>query len=83
MAHRKAEKAVIHTRRQDNIILVDLRLDKAFGLGGSRLTGFVEVFNALDANPVQNLSWETGAAFLRSLVIVPPRIVRAGFRLDW
>jgi hypothetical protein len=48
-----------------------------------RLTGFVEVFNALDANPVQNLSWETGAAFLRSLVIVPPRIVRAGFRLDW
>lgn len=73
----------VGTRRQDNITLVDLRVDKTFGLGGNRVAGFVEVFNVLNANPVQNLSWETGSTFLRPLVIVPPRIVRVGFRLDW
>jgi hypothetical protein len=42
----------------------------------------VEVFNALNANPEQNVSWET-RSFLRPVVIVPPRIVRVGFTLDW
>ena len=74
----------VGSRRQDHITLVDVRIEKAIGLPGSgRLTGFVDVFNALNANPEQNISWETGATFLDPLVIVPPRIARVGIRLDW
>jgi hypothetical protein len=74
----------VGTRRQDHITLVDVRIEKAIRLPGSRrLTGYVDVFNALNANPEQNISWETGETFLRPLVIVPPRIARVGFRLDW
>ena len=73
----------VGTRRQRHVTLVDVRVEKIVQLpGGRRLTGFVDVFNALNANPEQNLSWET-ATFLRPLVIVPPRIARVGFRLDW
>jgi len=73
----------VGTRRQRHVTLVDVRIEKVMRLpGDSRLTAFVDVFNALNANPEQNLSWET-TTFLRPLVIVPPRIVRVGFRLDW
>ena len=73
----------IGTRRQRHVTLVDVRIEKIIRLPGDRsLTGFIDVFNALNANPEQNLSWDT-ATFLRPLVIVPPRIARVGFRIDW
>ena len=73
----------VGTRRQRHVTLVDVRVEKIIRLRGNRsLTGFVDVFNAFNANPEQNLSWET-ATFLQPLVIVPPRIARVGFRLDW
>ena len=72
----------VGTRRQRHVTLVDFRIEKMIRLGARRLTGFVDVFNAFNANPEQNLSWET-ATFLRPLVIVPPRIARVGFRIDW
>jgi hypothetical protein len=74
----------VGTRRQDHITLVDVRVERALPFrAGRRLTTFVEVFNVLNANPEQNISWETGATFLRPLVIVPPRIARLGFRFNW
>jgi TonB dependent receptor len=74
----------VGTRRQDHVTLVDVRVEKTIRLpGGRRLTGVVDVFNALNANPEQNISWESGATFLSPLVIIPPRIARVGFRLDW
>lgn len=73
----------VGTRRQDHITLADVRVEKTFMLGSDRLTMFVEVFNVLNANPEQNIDWQTGADFLRPLAIVPPRIARVGFRFDW
>ena len=73
----------VGTRRQRHVTLVDVRVQKIIRLPGDRrLTGFVDVFNAFNANPEQNISWET-ATFLRPIVIVPPRIARLGFRFDW
>jgi hypothetical protein len=46
------------------------------------VTAYAEVFNLLNANPEQQVSWLT-SDFLRPLVIVPPRIARIGLRLDW
>jgi hypothetical protein len=74
----------IGSRRQDHITLLDLRVEKDVRVAGTKyVTAFVDVFNTLNANPEQNISWETRAAFQSPLVIVPPRIVRVGFRLDW
>jgi hypothetical protein len=74
----------IAARRQDNVTLLDLRVDKDIRIAGAnQMTAFVEVFNTLNTNPEQNVNWETGASFLSPLVIVPPRIARVGFRLEW
>jgi hypothetical protein len=69
-------------RRQDHLTLVDVRVERAVRFGTGRLTIFLEVFNAFNSNAEQNVSWET-ATFLRPLVIVPPRIARVGFAVDW
>ena len=50
---------------------------------GRRVTAYVDVFNLLNANAEQNISWATGEAFLRPLAIVPPRILRIGFQVEW
>ena len=74
----------IGARRQDHVTLLDLRVDKDIRIAGAnQITAFVEVFNTLNANPEQNVNWETGGLFLSPIVIVPPRIVRVGFRLEW
>jgi hypothetical protein len=74
----------IGTRRQDHITLFDLQVEKDFLIRSStRLTAYVDVFNMLNANPEQQISWLTGRSFLRPLSIVPPRIARVGIRLGW
>ena len=55
----------IGARRQDHVTLLDLRVDKDIRVAGAnQITAFVELFNTLNANPEQNVNWETGAAFL-------------------
>jgi Carboxypeptidase regulatory-like domain/TonB dependent receptor len=74
----------IGSRRQDNITLFDFRAARTFRLSGrTRVTGFVEVFNALNTNAEPNVSWSSGRTFLSPLNIVPPRIARLGMELDW
>lgn len=74
----------VGARRQDGVTLIDARTERTFRLaGGRRVAAFAEVFNALNANPEQSVNWSSGAAFLRPLNIVSPRIVRIGLRLDW
>ena len=71
-------------RGQEHVTLLDLRIEKEVRIAGAnRITPFIEIFNTLNANPAQNISWETGPQFLSPLVIVRPRIARVGFRLDW
>lgn len=72
------------TRRQDNVTLLDLRVEKMFRLRGDiRLAGFLDVFNAFNANPEQNITWSSGTSFLRPSNIVPPRIARFGAKFEW
>jgi hypothetical protein len=76
----------IGTRRTDNLTIADLRLEKRFPAGGGgRLSIFLDVFNLLNANPEQSVTWLSGrdVNFLRPLSIVGPRIARVGLRLDW
>jgi len=74
----------IGTRRMDNITILDVRVEKGFRLGGHRrVAAFVDIFNLLNSNPEQSLSWSSGQSFLRPLSIVPPRIARIGAKIDW
>ena len=73
----------IDTRRMDNVTIVDLRIEKGFGLPQNRrVAAFIDVFNLFNANPEQNASWSSGS-FLRPLTIIPPRIARIGATLEW
>lgn len=74
----------IGSRRQEHLTLLDLGVQKDVRLpGGRRVSGFVEIFNLLNANPEQNVSWASGPTFLRPLTIVPPRIARLGMKVNW
>ena len=72
----------IGTRRQANITIADVRVEKGFRVGkAGRLAGFLDVFNLFNANP-ENVNWSSGT-FLRPLSIVSPRLARVGLKFDW
>ncbi len=64
--------------------ILDLRVDKSFRFGRfGRVTGMVDVFNALNATTVHQFPTVTGANFKRVIGILDPRIVRFGVRYDF
>jgi len=72
------------TRRQDNIVLVDTRIEKLFKVtAGPTLSVFVDGYNLTNANPAANINWVSGRTFLNPTTIVPPRLFRFGTKLDW
>jgi len=72
------------TRQQDNIILVDTRVEKLLRVAKSRtLSLFVDGYNLTNANPAANINWGSGATFLNPTTIVPPRLWRFGAKFDW
>jgi hypothetical protein len=74
----------IGTRRQDNVTLLDVRVEKIFRLPrGTKLSGFLDIFNMFNANPEQNITLSSGSNFLRPSNIVPPRIARFGAKFEW
>jgi hypothetical protein len=74
----------IGTRRQDNISIVDLRVEKVLHIAQSRTVSvFIDGYNLLNTNAATNINWSSGATFLTPSTIVPPRIARFGAKLDW
>ena len=61
----------------------DIRSEKAFVAGRTRLTGFFDVYNVFNTNAEQALSTSSGSSFLRPVAITPPRIARIGLKLQW
>jgi hypothetical protein len=74
----------VGAQRTDNLTVMDLRVEKRIRLmGGHTAAGFVDLFNALNANPEENVVWSSGASYDRPLSIVAPRIVMLGVKFDW
>lgn len=74
--------------RTPNMTIVDLRAEKYFTmnaklLGQSRLGLFLDVYNLLNANKAQTLTQSFGAAYLRPITIMGPRILRVGAKLTF
>jgi hypothetical protein len=74
----------VGSQRLDDVTLLDLRAVKRVRLPrGLQLALFFDVFNALNANPEQNLIWSSGPSYFRPLSIVSPRVSKVGVSLDW
>ncbi|MGE3276275.1 MAG: TonB-dependent receptor [Vicinamibacterales bacterium] len=74
----------VTANRGETVGIVDLRADKSFNLGRfGRVTGMVDVFNALNSGTVTNYRITTGATYKEVLAILDPRIVRFGVRFEF
>jgi hypothetical protein len=73
----------VNANRAPNVHILDFRFDKTFNVFGSRMTGMVDIFNALNANPVANFRVITGSRFKEVISLLDPRIVRFGIRYDF
>ncbi|MBI3401648.1 MAG: TonB-dependent receptor [Acidobacteria bacterium] len=74
----------ISARRQDNIILADLRVEKLFKVNkGQTISAFIDGYNLTNANPASNITWGSGSTFLLPVTIIAPRLARVGMKFDW
>jgi hypothetical protein len=74
----------ISSRRQDNIILLDARVEKVIKIGNGRsVSVFGDGFNLTNANPASNINWGSGSTFLLPITIVSPRLARVGAKFEW
>jgi hypothetical protein len=72
------------TRQQDDIILVDTRVEKLLRLAKSRtISLFIDGYNLTSANPASNIVWSSGQTFTQPTTIIAPRLFRFGAKLDW
>ena len=72
------------TRRQDNIAVVDTRIEKSVKTPGApSVSLFLDLYNITNANPNQNVTWSSGSSFLRPTAIVPPRVLRVGTKVSF
>ncbi len=72
-----------NAERTPNLNIIDIRSEKMFRIGTTRLTGFFDVYNIFNNNAEQDLTKSSGSAFLRPVAITPPRVARIGGKFQW
>ncbi len=74
----------LNSRRMDNIYVLDVRAEKVINLPGRmRLRGFADFFNIGNSSAAEQISFQTGTAFLRPTNILAPFTTRIGARFEW
>jgi len=73
----------ISSRRQDNIILLDTRVEKVIRVNSRSVGLFIDGYNLTNANPASNITWSSGSTFLLPVTIIAPRLARFGVKFDW
>ena len=70
--------------RNDNVSVVDLRVEKTVRFGrAARLRLFVDGFNLFNSYAAELISVATGPTFQRPTAVIAPRTGRLGFRFMW
>jgi hypothetical protein len=70
--------------RQDNISVVDLRVEKTVNLGGgTRVRLFLDGFNLANHYAAETITTTAGANFQQPTAILGPRTARIGARVIW
>jgi Carboxypeptidase regulatory-like domain/TonB dependent receptor-like, beta-barrel len=70
----------IDTNRSDTVPILDLRADKAFGVGRYKFTVMADLFNALNSNAVTNFGLLNGSAYNQIIAALDPRTFQVGVR---
>jgi hypothetical protein len=73
----------LSNNRAPNVHIFDVRIDKDLKIGKGELTGMLDVFNLLNANPVTNFRVISGSRFKEVISILDPRVVRFGVRYEF
>jgi hypothetical protein len=74
----------IDSRRQDNIVVLDTRVEKVIRLArGMSLSGFFDIYNISNSDAASNITWGSGSSFQLPSTIIGPRIMRFGVKYDW
>ena len=69
--------------RSDNVSLLNFRVDKGFTFGGHyKLTGILDLYNVLNANPVTNFSLTNGN-FGHVIAALDPRVAQVAIRFEF
>ena len=81
------------SHRSPNVSILDFRFDKAINFGRfGKLTGMVDIFNALNSGVVTNfrtttattvVASQTISTFQEVIALLDPRIIRFGVRFDF
>jgi hypothetical protein len=72
------------TRQQDNIVLLDTRVEKVFKINKSQAVSvFIDGYNLTNSNAASNITWGSGSTFLLPVTIIGPRLARFGMKFDW
>jgi hypothetical protein len=69
--------------RQDNISVVDLRVEKTVPLGPAKIRLFLDGFNLTNSYAAETIVTTAGATFQQPTAILGPRTGRVGLRLIW
>jgi outer membrane receptor protein involved in Fe transport len=73
----------INNNRSDTVSLLNLRVDKAFPIGGTaRLTLMLDAYNVLNASPITNFNL-VGDGYKTVIAVLDPRVFQMGFRLEF
>jgi hypothetical protein len=67
----------------DTVPILDFRIDKAFTISRFRMAVILDLFNALNANPVSNFVLTNGSAYNRIIATLDPRTAQIGVRFQF
>jgi outer membrane receptor protein involved in Fe transport len=74
----------IDSRKQDDIVILDLRMEKRFKAGkGTNLSVLFDIYNIGNSDAASNIQWGVGSSFMLPSTIIGPRIARFGLKYDW
>ena len=68
--------------RSEAVNLMNIRLDKSFPIGRSKITAMLDIYNVLNADPVTNFNLFSDD-FKRVIATLDPRVFQVGFRLEF
>jgi hypothetical protein len=71
------------TRRQDNVNVFDIRVERVITIRSQRISPFFDVYNLSNSDAATNINWNSGASFELPSTIIGPRIMRFGLKYDW
>ena len=69
--------------RSDNVALLNLRFDKSVPVGKTKITGILDIYNVLNADPVTNFNLNLGPSYKTVIAVLDPRVFQVGVRLEF